>query len=451
MKGKKVILGTVMFLVIFTGSAWAGAVPVSPGGGTELTPQSCPTFSWSASDGAQSYRVEVYEQVTSDILHRDTMRGMGNPVVKKEIPAPALSWTPSTGECLSRGMKYVWYVEGVDAKGEGQWSGGEGFQVEAAALSADQNAAVQDVVKGYLSGEGSGSGVTTNTSRQAITPSTITPSYVEGTTNSFFGNQAGFNTTGYDDTFIGGGAGYSNTSGYANTFLGFGTGFSTKSGYNNVFLGDYTGYSSTTGTGNVFIGYEAGFSETGSNKLYIDNCYTGYPCTEPFIKGDFAARTLQIDGSLTIVSLATPSDIRFKKDVHTLKSALDKVLKLRGVTYEWDKDKVHGAGFPGGRQIGLIAQEVEKELPELVHTDSNGYKSLSYDKLGPVLIEAVKEQQKEITDEKDEITEQEKEIEEEAAMISTEKAVIAKLEKVLGTTDKRVAALENPIRTAALK
>jgi len=310
--------------------------------------------------------------------------------------------------------------------------------------------------------------VTTNTLGQAITPSTITPSYVEGPSNSFFGTGAGAsNTTGAYDTFIGAYAGYSNTTGQYNTFLGnqagrqntegddntflgYAAGYSNTTGFDNTFLGIDAGFSAT-GNGNVFIGYEAGISETGSNKLYIDNCYTGYPCTEPLIRGDFAARTLQIDGSLTIVSIATPSDIRFKKDVHTLKSALDKVLKLRGVTYEWDKDKVHGAGFPGGRQIGLIAQEVEKELPELVHTDSNGYKSLSYDKLGPVLIEAVKEQQKEITDEKDEITEQEKEIEEEAAMISTEKAVIAKLEKVLGTTDKRVAALENPIRTAALK
>ena len=47
--------------------------------------------------------------------------------------------------------------------------------------------------------------------------------------------------------------------------------------------------------------------------------------------------------------------------------------------------------FPDTRQIGLIAQDVEKVLPELVHTDSDGYKSLSYDKLTAVLVEAVKE------------------------------------------------------------
>jgi len=51
-----------------------------------------------------------------------------------------------------------------------------------------------------------------------------------------------------------------------------------------------------------------------------------------------------------------------------------------------------------GRDIGLIAQDVEAIIPELVYTDSKGYKSLSYDKIVPVLVEAIKEQQK-ISDE----------------------------------------------------
>jgi hypothetical protein len=51
MKGKTAILGTVIILTIFTSTAWAGmSVPVSPGGGTDVTSQTCPTFSWSAVD-----------------------------------------------------------------------------------------------------------------------------------------------------------------------------------------------------------------------------------------------------------------------------------------------------------------------------------------------------------------------------------------------------------------
>ena len=51
--------------------------------------------------------------------------------------------------------------------------------------------------------------------------------------------------------------------------------------------------------------------------------------------------------------------------------------------------------FPGGKQVGFIAQEVEKVLPEVVSTDSEGYKSVSYDKFSAVLVEAVKELKKE--------------------------------------------------------
>lgn len=403
MKGKAAIYGIVMILAILTATAWADmTVPVSPGGGTEVIVQDCPTFSWSAATAALSYEIEVYEQMTDDNIDRDAMRGMGNPVVEKEIPAPALSWSPSSGECLLRGMKYVWYVRGVDKHGQGQWSGGLGFQVESAALSADQKEAVQDVVKGYLSGEKSGGETTSGATEQFQTTDAITPMYTEGIANNFFGTNAGANiSSGYANTFIGSYAGFHTTTGFSDSFLGYGAGGSNIGGYSNTYLGTEAGYNETTGNANVFLGFRAGYSETGSNKLYIDNCYTGgSSCTQPLIKGDFVTRTLQIDGSLTIVTVATPSDIRYKKDIHPLKSSLEKVLELRGVTYEWDKDKVHGAGFREGKQIGLIAQEVEKVLPELVHTDRRGYKTLSYDKLVPVLIEAVKDQQKEITEQK---------------------------------------------------
>jgi hypothetical protein len=65
---------------------------------------------------------------------------------------------------------------------------------------------------------------------------------------------------------------------------------------------------------------------------------------------------------------------------------------MNGVSYEWKSDANQGKG----RDIGLIAQEVETVLPELVVTDNKGYKSLSYDRVVPVLVEAIKEQQKTI-------------------------------------------------------
>ena len=68
-------------------------------------------------------------------------------------------------------------------------------------------------------------------------------------------------------------------------------------------------------------------------------------------------------------------------------------MQLKGVTYEWRIDDFPEMNFENGRHLGLIAQEVEKIMPELVHTDENGYKSIAYDKLTVLLIEAMKEQQ----------------------------------------------------------
>jgi predicted ribosomally synthesized peptide with nif11-like leader len=82
------------------------------------------------------------------------------------------------------------------------------------------------------------------------------------------------------------------------------------------------------------------------------------------------------------------SDIRLKKDIKPLKSALSTLGKLQGKSYRW-KDN-------NEPDIGLIAQELEKVIPELVKTDNKGYKSIVYQKLTAVLIEAVKEQQQEI-------------------------------------------------------
>jgi hypothetical protein len=87
----------------------------------------------------------------------------------------------------------------------------------------------------------------------------------------------------------------------------------------------------------------------------------------------------------------TPSDMRWKEHVKTLNNSLAKVNKLRGVSFEW-KDKTKGAGT----QVGLIAQEVEKVFPEVVSEDNEGYKSVAYNKLVGALVEAIKEQQRQI-------------------------------------------------------
>ena len=71
-------------------------------------------------------------------------------------------------------------------------------------------------------------------------------------------------------------------------------------------------------------------------------------------------------------------------------------MNIKGVSFEWKTSEYKDKGFPAGRHYGVIAQEVEKILPEIVREGPNGEKAVSYTELVPVLTEAIKEQQKQI-------------------------------------------------------
>ena len=68
--------------------------------------------------------------------------------------------------------------------------------------------------------------------------------------------------------------------------------------------------------------------------------------------------------------------------------------------FDWRKYDFPELNFHDGQQIGVIAQDIEKILPQLVYTAPDGNKSVSYEKLTPALIEAIKEQQHQIESEK---------------------------------------------------
>ena len=96
---------------------------------------------------------------------------------------------------------------------------------------------------------------------------------------------------------------------------------------------------------------------------------------------------------------AAASDKRYKKNIENLDKSLDKILQLNGVRFDW-KDEQY---MNGKTSIGLIAQDTEKIIPEVVFTDTDGFKSIDYGKLVAPLIEAIKEQQAQINDLKNEV------------------------------------------------
>jgi hypothetical protein len=92
----------------------------------------------------------------------------------------------------------------------------------------------------------------------------------------------------------------------------------------------------------------------------------------------------------------TGSDVRWKRNITNLDNTLSGIMSLQAVNYDLRTEEFPQMGFESGSQIGLIAQDVEKVFPLLVNTDNKGYKAVAYDKLSVVLVEAVKEQQKQI-------------------------------------------------------
>ena len=117
---------------------------------------------------------------------------------------------------------------------------------------------------------------------------------------------------------------------------------------------------------------------------------------------------IDITGVLTASNVTSGSDARIKKDIKNIPShlALDVVKQLQGVRFNWleendesDWPELHKPKKENGvMELGFIAQDVEKVLPEVVETDDyrKGFKTVEYAKMVAVLTEAIKEQQKQI-------------------------------------------------------
>lgn len=272
-----------------------------------------------------------------------------------------------------------------------------------------------------------------------------------GHDNLFIGNRAGWKTTGNENIFIGNEAGYNSLSPVRNVFIGYQAGRKNQSGQYNVYMGDRagtegTGYYNTIlggqaastndfGNSNVAIGYVAGRDMVSAHNVYIGqgagynnsgteggNVFIGYYAgetlssqdnrlaisnrnpTAPLIYGEFDNRRVVINGtnangynffvsgtSAGTSAFAVFSDLRLKTNIITIPSALEKVLQLRGVSFDWKDPKA----FDANKHIGFVAQEVEKIIPEVVSNINNNY-SMQYAPITALLVEAMKEQQQEI-------------------------------------------------------
>jgi len=140
-----------------------------------------------------------------------------------------------------------------------------------------------------------------------------------------------------------------------------------------------------------YLGISGEESSSVPLKINEPNNFTGnYIEVGAMINGIYKF-SLNNSGTLIVVGLSETSDQRWKQNIQPLEGMLDQLDLIRGVSYDWIADSSQGT------QIGVIAQEIEPVFPELVRTNQEGYKSVSYTKLTPILVQAVKE----LRDEKD--------------------------------------------------
>ena len=228
-----------------------------------------------------------------------------------------------------------------------------------------------------------------------------------------------FNTTGIFNTAFGKDALKNNSVGSNNTSVGLGallnsvsnnnTAMGTNSlknttGYSNTSLGNAAGEINTTGNENTAIGATATFGANNLSNATAIGFGANASASNKIRLGNGAVTV--IEGA---VSFTAASDSRIKKNIVNSNYGLATVLKLRPVEYNLTSNDL--------KQVGFIAQEVQKLVPEVV-TGKEGDLSkgeilgITYSNLVPVLTKAIQEQQKQIEDQNAKIAAQQKQIEE---------------------------------------
>jgi hypothetical protein len=132
-----------------------------------------------------------------------------------------------------------------------------------------------------------------------------------------------------------------------------------------------------------------------SSQIFDDGTTVSIP-NNLQVTGSAKLGTTNVTGTLEatadIIAYAS-SDIRLKNNIQPIENSLEKINQIGGYSFEWNVEKQN---IYTGKDYGVIAQEIEEILPELVQTREDGYKAVKYDKLVSLLIEGIKDLSKEI-------------------------------------------------------
>jgi Chaperone of endosialidase len=202
-----------------------------------------------------------------------------------------------------------------------------------------------------------------------------------------------FNTTGSSNTGLGYGALDLNTAGLGNTAIGYNALSANVTGSNNIAIGDMAGSNVGSGnSGNIYIGSPGSSADAGATR--IGNSQTSFFAAgiRGITTGSSNAIPVMIDsnGQLGTVS----SSRRFKEDIQDMGDASNGLLKLRPVTFHYQKPFTDGSK---PIQYGLIAEEVDEVYPELVaHSADGKIESVKYQMLDSMLLNELQKEHQQI-------------------------------------------------------
>jgi hypothetical protein len=259
--------------------------------------------------------------------------------------------------------------------------------------------------------------------------------------STFLGSLSGnFAMTGVNNTAAGYSALSSINTGNNNMAAGYGALFNSTSGHNNTGAGANALVHNTTGSNNTAVGYSAGLVEsletantTGSNNTYVganagpatsvqltnataiganarvtasNALVLGSSIVSVGIGTSAPADKLDVDGDIrvgagttgcvkdsngTVIAGACSSDVRLKRNIEPFSAVLERLVQVQPVYFDWRVDEYPERQFGPSRSFGLIAQDVESILPELVTEDETGFKAVRYNQLPFLMLQAISE------------------------------------------------------------
>lgn len=157
---------------------------------------------------------------------------------------------------------------------------------------------------------------------------------------------------------------------------------------------------------------------------------------------------LDVNGLTFTNSLVVSSDKRFKQDIKPLESSLEKIMNLTGVSYNWNSSAFPDRNFDGMPQIGFLAQEVEKVIPEAVMIDNEGFYAMNYNMIIPVIASAVKEQQLQLLEKDEAIASLKVQLE---SLIQQQQEMIQALSECCSNFEASVNTTQSNVESARLE